>query len=429
MDTAMMRNDVLTTSPRLRLSLHRLAQAIALALSWIVPLVFLAWAVRLVLVEGYLFPLEKDFSGDFTRTAALGSPRWWTGQGIFYGPLFVLESRFLLQPGLLSGGDFARLDFALFGLAFVCAWLALFGPTRIRLAIAVLAMWLVHHASVEAFSNTAHLEVLELTLMCAALWFAVRGNPGLAGVGFGLAAATKTLPGLFLPYLALTRQWRMLIGAFIAAGVPFLIVCWLQQISPVEGLIALVYQGGNLTKLDTTEFEYALRSDLARSFAADGVLSEDEARLAITLQWIVAGLAGSLAAWVLYRKRLTPSTYGLGFGLISAVMLVVAPSAHIMYYIFLLPGWTAALAELIERPVSVRAGVLWAALAASFTFSGFDQPFFLSQRLVGVGRVIPENWLAWHLPSLALLLCVGLLAALLLTTAVRRSYSASSAQP
>jgi hypothetical protein len=233
---------------------------------------------------------------------------------------------------------------------------------------------------------------------------------------------------LFLPYLALTRQWRMLIGAVVAAGAPFLIVCWLQQLSPIDGLVALVYQGGNLTKVQTSEFEYALRTDLARIFAADGVLSDDQARLAITVQWIVAGLVGAHAAWVLSRRGLTRSTYGLAFGLIAAVMLVFAPSAHIMNYILLLPGWTAALAELLKRPSSALVGALWAALVASFTLSGFDQPFFLSQRLFGVGLIVPQHWLAWHLPSLALLLTVALLAILLLTTPERPDYSASSAQ-
>src|SRR5262249_20316230 len=192
-DAPVMLNQTFATRTWLRLSLHRQAHIAPLVLSWLVPLVFLAWAARLVLVEGYLYPLENGFSGDFTRTAALGAPQWWTGQGIFYGPLFVLEFRYLLQPDVLSGADFARFDFVLFGLAFVCAWRALFGVTRIRLAVLVLALWLVHHASVEAFSNTAHLEVLELTFMCAGLWLAVRGNSGLAGVGLGLAAATKTL--------------------------------------------------------------------------------------------------------------------------------------------------------------------------------------------------------------------------------------------
>src|SRR5437868_7152185 len=112
---------------------------IANVLSWLVPLAFLVWAARLVFLEGYFYRLDSNFLGDFTRTAELGAPTWWTGQGIFYGPLFVLEYRFLFAPGVLSAGDFARIDFVLFAVAFACVWLALFGWNRPRLAILVLA--------------------------------------------------------------------------------------------------------------------------------------------------------------------------------------------------------------------------------------------------------------------------------------------------
>src|SRR6266851_6554354 len=118
---------------------------IATLLSWLVPLAALAWAARLAFLEGYYYELASNFLGDFTRTAELGAPTWWTGQGIFYGPVFVLEYRFLFAPGILSAADFARLDFVLFGVAFACAWLALFGWNRPRLAILVLAAWLGHH--------------------------------------------------------------------------------------------------------------------------------------------------------------------------------------------------------------------------------------------------------------------------------------------
>jgi hypothetical protein len=55
------------------------------------------------------------------------------------------------------------------------------------------------------------------------------------------------------------------------------------------------------------------------------------------------------------------------------------------------------------------------ALIAGYTFTGFDQPFFLSQRLFGFGIVVPQHWLAWHLPSLGLLLTMASLAVLLIT--------------
>src|SRR5437016_5721612 len=84
----------------------------------------------------------------------------------------------------------ARLDYVLFATAFVCTWLALVGMAKPRLALVALACWLGHHASVEAFANTAHLEVLELAFICGALLLLVRGHPRAAGAGIGLAAAT-----------------------------------------------------------------------------------------------------------------------------------------------------------------------------------------------------------------------------------------------
>ena len=384
-------------------------------LSWLVPLAFLAWAARLAFLEGYYYEIDKDFLGDFTRTAALGAPTWWTGHGLFYGPIFVLEYRFLLDPQVMSGGDFARLDFALFGIAFACVWLALFGLQRLRLAIFVLAAWLAHHMSIEAFANTAHLEVLELALISVALLLAVRSLAQSAGAALGLSIATKTVPGVFLVYLALTRRWRMLASATAVAGGFFLAVCWLQGISPWDGMIALIYQGGNLTKLEYTEYEYTPRAEIARMLAGPGgLVTPEQAELAIGLHWALAVIALVFAAWVLVRARIGPPTYGLMFGLILAVLLIVAPSAHAPYYIFLLPAWTAILAALVGRPLSALELGLWVGLTVAYTFTGFDQPFFLAQRLFGFGIVVPQNWLAWHLPSIGLLLTLACLAVLLL---------------
>jgi hypothetical protein len=214
---------------------HGSAGIAATALSWLVPLAFLVWAARLAFLEGYVYEIPGNFLGDFTRTAELGAPTWWTGQGIFYGPIFVLEYKYLFAPQIVTAAGFARLDFVLFGLAFVCLWLALFGARRVRLALFVLAAWLAHHMSIEAFANTAHLEVLELALISIALLLAVRGYHYSAGASLGLAIATKTLPGLFLPYLLITRRWRMLAAAVASAGVVFLWSAGFKRSHPGTG--------------------------------------------------------------------------------------------------------------------------------------------------------------------------------------------------
>jgi Glycosyltransferase family 87 len=404
-----------TWRTRFTRSAQRPAAVALTVLSWLIPLAFVAWAARLVFLEGYLYEIPGDFLGDFTRTAQLGAPTWWTGEGLFYGPIFVLEFKYLVESQIMSNADFARLDFLLFGVAFGCVWLALFGLHRPRLAIFVLAGWLANHMTVEAFANTAHLEILELALISVGLLLVVRGFNFAAGGALGLAIATKVLPAVFLPYLAITRRWRLLLGAVVFAAVPFFAVCWLQGISPVDGLYALVYQGGNLTKLEYSEYEYTPRAEIARMLAGEGgTLSAEQAQLAIALHWVIAIATASFAAWVLYRSRIAASTYGLMFGVVAVVMLVAAPSAHAPYYVFLLPAWTALLADLVRRPLSGRTVGFWAALVVAYTFTGFDQPFFLSQRLFGFGIVVPQHWLAWHLPTLGLLLTLSTLTALLL---------------
>ena len=397
---------------------RRYVRLAARALSWLAVIAALLWAVRLVVLEGYIYEIPNNFLGDFTRTASLGAPTWFDGNNLFYGPIFVFEYKFLFDPHILTAAGFARLDFVLFGIAFVCCWLAFVGPRRPRLALLVLAAWLGHHMSVEAFANTAHLEVLELALLSVALLLAVRGYQPMAGGALGLAIATKTLPGVFLPYLAITRQWRFLIGAVLTAGVPFLAVCWMLRITPWDGALQLIYQGGNLTKLDYTEYEYGPRAEIARFLAGDGgSLSAAQAQLAVTLHLMLALAVTLFAAGVLARARLVGTGYGLMFGLISVVMLVASPSVHAPYYIFLLPGWTAALAELLHRPLSRRTGALWAALLMAYVLTGFDQPFFLMQRVLGFGMVVPQHWYAWHLPDIGLLLTLATDTLLLLSPA------------
>jgi hypothetical protein len=391
-------------------------QTLVGVVGWLAVLAFLGWALRIVVLEGYLYRISGGFAGDFTHTSNLDASEWWTGQGLFYGPIYVFEYLYLYAPKILLPADWARLDFVLFGIAFGCTWLALFGLRRPLLALLVLALWLANHIAVEAFANTAHLEILELTLISLALLLAVRGFDVAAGGALGLAIATKTLPGLFVPYLAVTQRWRMLFAALVAAAVPFALVCWIQGISLWDGAYALIYQGGNLTKFEYTEYEYTPRAEIARMLAGDGgTPTPEQAALAITLHWIIGLTVALFIGLVLFSTRKARPRYGLMFGLVSVAMLVLAPSAHPAYYIFLLPGWTAILADVVQRPRSPFSMLMLAALGCAYVFIGFDQPFFLTQRLFGVGAVVPEHWLAWHLPSLGLLITLLTLTVLQLT--------------
>jgi hypothetical protein len=253
-----------------------------------------------------------------------------------------------------------------------------------------------------------------LTLIALTVLLAVRGHPTWAGSTLGLAIATKTLPALFLPYLALKRTWRLIAVACACAGVLFALACGVQGTSPWEGLYSLVYQNGDLTKLEYGEYEYTPRAEIARALAGPGgFVTPDQARLAITLHWVISLTLMALIAWLLARTHVPLFRYAILFGLIETMMLVVSPSGHAQYYIFLLPGWTAIMAALLEIPFSPRSFVLWSGLVIAYVFTGFDQVFFAMQRLFGFGIVVPQHWFDWHLPSIGVLVTLAILVVLL----------------
>src|ERR1051325_3419737 len=62
--------------PHARVRLHPALSIVG----WLLALAFLAWAVRLVALEGYLYEIPGNFLGDFTRTAELVAPTWFRSE-------------------------------------------------------------------------------------------------------------------------------------------------------------------------------------------------------------------------------------------------------------------------------------------------------------------------------------------------------------
>src|SRR5262249_8061715 len=162
--------------------------------------------------------------------------------GLFYGPIFVLEWKFVLYPGYLSIVDMAHIDLALFAVSFVCTLAAVFDRIRRRLFVLLLAAWLANHVTITLFAAVQHLGVLELTALSLTLVLLQRERLGAAGASLGLAVATKTLPVIFLPYLAILRQWRALAFASAVAGALLLVACVVQGVTPWDGVVMLLNQ-------------------------------------------------------------------------------------------------------------------------------------------------------------------------------------------
>jgi alpha-1,2-mannosyltransferase len=357
--------------------------------------------------------------------AGLEPGDWWAGQGLFYGPLFVLEWLLVLRDGQLSIANVARLDFVLVAVAFACTWLTLFDRWRPRLLLVVLGLWLANYVTVELFATAQHLETLELTLLAVALLLLIRGRPSAGGISLGLAIATKTLPVLFLPYLALLRRWRTFWFAAGVAVAVFLIACAVQRVSPWDGAVMLLNQGTNLEKTKSTPYEVGLRAFFIRLLTnGQGDPSPQQTLVAFSLHGLVAVATAVLTAWVVQRSTPDSRSLALVWGLLSATTLVIAPVTHVFYFVFLLPGWTAVLADLLDRPLNRLSAAHWAALAAAYVCTGFDQPFVLLERVLGVGQGVLDHWL--DLLPLGLFLTVGVEASLLLVYHARAKAPAAT---
>jgi hypothetical protein len=408
---ASVRFELRTGSPRRRL-LHRLWFGV----TWVAVVAFLVWALRLAVIEGYLYPAANDFAGDFKFAITgetLGPGEWWAGRGLFYGPVFVMEWRFILYPGYLSIADVAHIDIALLALAFGCTWAALFDRFRPRLFVGLLAAWLASYLTIALLAAVQHLEVLELAGLALALLLLQRGRSTAAGLSLGLAVATKTLPVVFLPYLAIMRRWRTLGLATGLAGILFLIACVVQGVAPWDGVAMLLNQGENLAKTKATEYELGLRAFLIRLLTSgQGNPTAEQVQFAFGVHAAVSLATVLLTAVVVGRTAQTRRSLPLAWGLIATTMLIVAPVTHIFYYVFLLPAWTALLADLIDRPLGGFTAGQWIALVTSYVLMGFDQPILLANRLFGVGQVMLDHWLSFI--PLALLLTASALAAALL---------------
>ena len=209
------------------------------------------------------------------------------------------------------------------------------------------------------------IEIFELMLLFVAWSFYRRGRDAGCGVAIGIAAMTKFLPLIFLPWFILRRRWRAL-AASIAVIVPLAIAAQL-----VFGW----QHSGILIQLGGVTF---LKSELDQS------LSGMVARL---IEWThcplpapVAGLVvvlialGVLMAFMLEARRREGSE-DIEFGLLAAAMVLLAPHNEQYYFIFLLLPYLLLYRRYRER-WSIRAALL----ALSFFLVAMPVPLSIVQR-------------------------------------------------
>jgi len=365
--------------------------------------VLAAWGVRVAILEGFVYEWPRHFKGDFYN-AMFGS---WNGQGIYYGPVFVMEHRLVeLSPHIFNEYFFAVLNVPLLALAFIFATKAArLGWYAIALAATA---WLCFQWVPYAFSVAANPEMLELTLLCAA-WFAASRRTSLGLAATVAAALTKRIPVVFLPLVIMADPTRrsVVIGLLMIAG--GVIVGLAQHVGPDTLLHATSNSMSLLLPQIGPEGFRALPPDdvpdiLAQPFPYPAQfvgLSNALARLfgssmndwtlpffqgfyyVVTIA--VLGYATYLAYALLHGRRRIPRPQAeiLSFGFFFALMPLASITTHPHTFIFLLPTWTAIVALVATDPDVWRKRGLAALATMCYFFMGFPAPVVVLDRHLG----------------------------------------------
>jgi hypothetical protein len=294
------------------------------------------------------------------------SPMW------HYGPLFHAVTFPLFAFGDLHAAYLAWLGatyaFLLAALAIAMRAFDLRGVRWIAL-IGILNFVPLYEAVTQR-----NIEVFELMLLFGAFALLRKGRQAPAGVLIGLAAMTKFLPLIFLPYFAIKRMWNALLAAIVTI-VPVVIGAQCLFGWSHSGIVIQLREGSFVQ----SALNQSVSGMIIRLMEWSGTYS---LALAATLSRMamVAGLAG--VSWLFVKARNCEQAEDLEWSVLIAAMVLLPPHNQQYYFLLLLFPFLALLARRVDLP--------W--LAASFVLVGAPVPF----RLFGANAF--QLYLAWGIP-------------------------------
>jgi hypothetical protein len=318
------------------------------------------WGARATWIVGMVDAWPRGFSGDFS--AAMFDPASWDGNGIQYGPVFVIE-RWLTEaaPELFTIYFFAIANLAFVAVAFVASSRAV-RASAVAIVVAAGA-WLGFNRLSIGLGVAANPEFLELGLLCVAWLAASRQRANVQGAVHGVAAVTKLAPTVFLLSLLLWRRWRAVGVAAAVAGSLIALVGYGQGLSPLGAIAGALAPVGNepgpASGLDSYLVPHLSREFLSvgSALARASGLSEGDSASAAYIPLIavfivvVAVIVATASATLLHRRRseIGADAVHLTYVIFFALLPIVTLRAHPHTFLFLLPVWTGVASVLIRR--------------------------------------------------------------------------------
>jgi alpha-1,2-mannosyltransferase len=285
--------------------------------------------------------------------AALGASIWWLLKPIVQArrwvPWFAFAVTFVLATGLEPirlGFDFGQINFVLWAL--IVLDLAVLGPRHSR----------------------------------------------FLGVGIGLATAIKLIPGIFILYLLVTRQWRaFFVATAVAAGATVLGFAVAPQASATFWTEKLLHSDG------VGQLDYVMNQSL------NGLLARLSGGQPSTVVWLLLCLP--VLGYGMWRARRAfaagDGTAGLALtGFTGSLISPVTWGHHIFWFV-------PALLVLVDMYLTGRRAWYLAIAIFSYvtvTFSMLQWYEFTLLKPGGPVGFVLSNWLIWLMLALLVLLPV-----------------------
>jgi hypothetical protein len=356
--------------------------------------------------SGVLFPLSQAHIGQIEEELPALRSHLETGGPVLttnprqYGPTFF----FVLHPLMrITRGDSLALSRWLYAIEILCLvaafWLTwatlqpLIPAARRGLTLWLLLILWENFAPMYAILGVKNVEIWELALISAALYFLVRGMPLPSGLALSAAGLTKLLPFTFFYYLLLRHRRAFLVALGSLAAL--LLVGQVLYGSAI-GFMYLPHVAkaavGNSWALDWHE-NVSVKGMIAKSFGhlprgadldhGNPVLHQliftgGQLRHAVIWGQIAEAIGAIWLTWVIVRNRSPAGQERVvwEWSLFAAMLLILSPQTAFEYCTLSLGAFSYALVRIL--------GDAWRGERRFATWLTFGAAVFL------VGNIVPR---------------------------------------
>ncbi|NPA90961.1 MAG: DUF2029 domain-containing protein [Chloroflexi bacterium] len=265
----------------------------------------------------------------------------------------------------------ARVWTLLNGLALILLILLVYKLLDTRTPPSTRWIWTLALLYILPFANNIHMGQANIWVLLALTWAFYawhRGAEGWGGVGVGIAAVLKLMPGVLLLYLLVERRWKAILGATVGA-MAFSFPTFFGAGRAQWGHFIHFLGKGGYAQGVAGLFGPAAWPNFSLAGLWSRVLGETPAAARATWISVLLLLIVLLAAHGRSRGRKRQAFWWLAY---LTWMIISAPYAYVHHVVYLYP---AAVRVLAEGPTTSR-WEHWGLPVAALTLASMDWPAY-----------------------------------------------------